>query len=218
MARSQPTVMNLSSTFSASSLSTKDPIASKNLVVLRVSGKPEARERRNSKPDAASSSQGRLKDAHLGGLIDRVAGKPAATDKSQESLEFSESESWSNHEREATGKPVASRTTGNSGNCEAGSRKWPHNFHMSPAVVPHMGKFYSIVRQIYGRSPTDDLNDLDVNAAVWGTFMNVIQAAVLLGRDHMENLRFTKNQHLKSVKQLFQVTEKFIEGQKKTII
>ena len=39
---------------------------------------------------------------------------------------------------------------------------------MSPAVVPHMEKVYSNVRQIYGRSPTDDLNDLDVNNAVVG--------------------------------------------------
>ena len=41
--------------------------------------------------------------------------------------------------------------------------------------------------------------------------MNVtLQAAVHLGRDYMENLRFTKNQLLKSVKLLFQVTEKLI--------
>ena len=35
--------------------------------------------------------------------MDRVAGKSAATDKIQESWEFSESESWSNHEKEVTG-------------------------------------------------------------------------------------------------------------------
>ena len=86
---------------------------------------------------------------------------------------------------------------------------------MSPAVVPRMGKVCSIVRNNYGRSPTDDLNDLDVDTAVWGTFMNVrLQAAVHLGRDYMENLRFTKNQLLKSVKQFFQVTEKLIKDQK----
>ena len=49
----------------------------------------DARARRNAKPDAASSSQGRLKDAYLGGLMVEVAVKPAATDKSQESWEFS---------------------------------------------------------------------------------------------------------------------------------
>ena len=86
---------------------------------------------------------------------------------------------------------------------------------MPPAVVPHMSKVCSIVRKIPGRTPTDDLNDLNVNTAVWGIFMNVtLQTAVHLGRDQMENLRFTKNQLLKSVKQFFQMTEKLIEDQK----
>ena len=40
-----------------------------------------------------------------------------------------------------------------------------------------------------------------------------LQAAVHLGQDFLENLRFTKNQLLKSVKQLFQVTEQLIEDQ-----
>ena len=46
-----------------------------------------------------------------------------------------------------------------------------------------MEKVYSIVRKIYGRSPTDDLNDLDANTAVWSLIMNVtLQATVHLGR------------------------------------
>ena len=56
--KSKPTVMNLSSTVSAGSSSAKDPIASKSPVILRVSGKLDARARRSSKPDAPSSSQG----------------------------------------------------------------------------------------------------------------------------------------------------------------
>ena len=77
-----------------------------------------------------------------------------------------------------------------------------------------MEKVYSIVRQVYGRSPNDDFNNLDVNTVVWVLFMNTtLQAAVHLGRDNMENLRLTKNQLLKSVKQLFQVTEKLIKDQ-----
>ena len=44
--------------------------------------------------------------------------------------------------------------------------------------------------------------------------MNVtLQAAVHLGRDYMENQRFTKNQLPKSVKQLFHVTERLIQDQ-----
>ena len=117
VAKSKPTVMNLSSTVSVSSSSAKDPIASKSPRILRVSVKSYAREGGNSKPDAASSSQGRLKDAYFGGLMDRVAGKPAATDKSQESWESFESESLSHHEKEVTVKPVASRNSGTSENC-----------------------------------------------------------------------------------------------------
>ena len=90
--------------------------------------KLESRMRRNSKLDAASSSQGRLKDAYFCGLMAEVGGKPAATDESRESWEFSESESWSNHEKEVMEKPVASRNPGNSKNSKAGSRNWPHNF------------------------------------------------------------------------------------------
>ena len=50
-----------------------------------------------------------------------------------------------------------------------------------------------------------------------GKFLNVTpQAAVHLGRDYLENLRFTKNPLLKSVKQLVQVTEKLIKDQTET--
>ena len=67
-----------------------------------------------------------------------------------------------------------------------------------------MEKVYSIARQVFGRSQTDDLNYLDENIAIWGICMNVtLQAAVHLGRDYMENLRFTKNQLVNSVKQFF---------------
>ena len=195
--------MNLTLNVSTSSSSVNHPVASKSQGILKASAwKLDARERRNSKPDAALSSQGRLKDAYFGGLMVEVAVKPAATDESQESWEFSESESWSNHEEKVTSKPVASRNSGNSGNSEAGSRKWPHNFHMSPAAVPRMEKVYSVVRQVYGRSPTNDLGDLDVNNAVW---VYSLQAAV--------HLRSTQNQLLKSFSQLFQVTEKLIKDQ-----
>ena len=62
-------------------------------------------------------------------------------------------------------------------------------------------------------SPTDDLKDFDVNTAIWGIPMSVtLQAAVHLEQDHSENLRSTKNQPLKSVRQLFQTTERLIKG------
>ena len=113
VAIAKPTATNLTSTVSTSSSSVNHPIASKSAWILRATtGKPDARARRNSKPDAASSSQGRLKDAYFGGLMAEVAGKPAATEKSEESWEFSESETPSDHEEEVTGKPEASRISG----------------------------------------------------------------------------------------------------------
>ena len=80
---------------------------------------------------------------------------------------------------EVTGKLVASRNSENSGNPKAGNRKWPHNFYMSSAVVPHMEKVCSIVRKIHHRSSSGNYDDFDVNTAFWCIFMNVtLQAAV----------------------------------------
>ena len=103
--------------------------------------------------------------------------------------------SISSRDLEVTGKPIASRNSENSGTLESWKqKKWPHNFHMSPASVPHMKKVYSIVRHFYGRSPTDDLNDLDVDMAIRVLFLSVtLQATVHLGGDFMENLRFSKS-------------------------
>ena len=68
VAKSRPMVMNLVSTVSTSSSSANHLIAFKRPGILKAStGKPDARARRNSKPDAASSSQVRPTDAYLGG-------------------------------------------------------------------------------------------------------------------------------------------------------
>ena len=94
--------MNLSSTVPACSSS------SKNLIdKLTAAGKPASRTRRNSRPDEAPSSQVKLKDIYLGGLMDDSAEKPVAIEENQVLWEFSESQSWSIHEEEVTGKPVA---------------------------------------------------------------------------------------------------------------
>ena len=75
MAKSKSTAMNLSSHVPTSSSSAKSPIASKIPGILIATGKPESRMRRNSESDAASSSQARLQDAYLGGLMDTATGK-----------------------------------------------------------------------------------------------------------------------------------------------
>ena len=126
VAKSKPTAMNLTSTVSTSSSSVNHPIAAKSPEILKEStGKPDARARINSKPNAASSSQGRLKDAYLGGLTVEVAVKPAATNISQESWEFSESESWSNHEKEVTENLLHPEIQKLQGGSSARSKNWP---------------------------------------------------------------------------------------------
>ena len=151
-------------------------VASKSSGILNASsrqigcsGKPDERSKQNSNPDAASSSQGWHKDA----LLDVCTGKHVAPGYE--------------------GYPGNSGIPGNSGDSETEGIIWPHNFNVSPDCVLHMEKVFSIKRRTYGRSPTDDLNDLDVNTALW--VMSVtLQAAVHLGPRLYEKSASTKNQ------------------------
>ena len=63
--------------------------------------------RRNSKSDAASSSQARLQDAYVGGLMDTATGKPVATKEESGDVNLSESETGS--EEDVTGRPFAQK-------------------------------------------------------------------------------------------------------------
>ena len=71
---SRPTAMNLSSSVPASSSSAKNLITSSDLGKLVAVGKRASKTRRNSKPDEAPSSQMKLKDVYLGGLMDEIRG------------------------------------------------------------------------------------------------------------------------------------------------
>ena len=92
--------------------------------------------KRNSKSDAASSSQVRLQDAYLGGLVDTATRKPVATKEDSGDVDHSESETWSFHEEEVTGrtiayktasvKPVASSKSDHPGSPKAERIEWPH--------------------------------------------------------------------------------------------
>ena len=91
-----------------------------SLLENRQAGRDEIRDL--TKPN----SQVKLKDVYFGGLMDHSAEKPFATEVKQVLREFSESESWSVHEDEVTGKlvaykkgaekPAASSISENSGN------------------------------------------------------------------------------------------------------
>ena len=108
VAKSRLTAINLSSTVPASSSSAKgDLITSSDPVKLKAAEKPASRTRRKSRPDEAPSSHVKLKDVYLGGLVDDSAGKLVAKEENQVLCELSESESWSVHEDEVTGEPVA---------------------------------------------------------------------------------------------------------------
>ena len=77
----------------------------------------------------------------------------------------------------AEGKTNAPSKSDHSGNPKAERKERPHNLHVSPATA-----VFSIVRTIYGREHDDHVDDLDVNLAIWGTFLNTtFQAAVHLG-------------------------------------
>ena len=64
------------------------------------------------------------------------------------------------------------------------------------------------MRQRYGLKPDIYIENLDVNAIKWRMFMSVtLQAAVHLGKDD-------ENQPKRTLKQLFNITEKLIRDQK----
>ena len=81
-----------------------------------------------------------------------------------------------------------------------------------------MNKVYSIVRKTYDRGSLDEMEDLNVNAVSWRMFLNTsLQAAVHLGQDHDQNLRFVKNHFWSSLKKLFKETVNLIKNQTEII-
>ena len=104
----------------------------------------------------------KLKDVYFGGLMDDSAEKFVATEENQVLWEFSESESWSVHEDEVTGEPVAYKSAGkpaassiseNSGNPEAERRKWPHNFlHILGSRVLHGQSLFHCDKDLRSRT------------------------------------------------------------------
>ena len=70
--------------------------------------------------------------------------------------------------------------------------------------------FFSIVKGEHD----DPMDDLDVNMAIWGIFLNAtLRAAAHLGQDHEANLRFVKNNLWNRKGQLFREAGKLISDQ-----
>ena len=151
----------------------------------------QSRRWREHNQDAASSSQVWQKDA----ILDESTRRLAAAEKHQELLNFHEN-------LKITRKPVAS---GNS-NSEGTDKIWPHNLQTSTAYIPASWEVFSNTER-YRLSPGDkNGTSLNVNAAMWGIFMSALQSAVHLGKDYSENVRSTRNQPMKPLKQLIQVS------------
>ena len=223
VAKSKSTATNLSSYVPTSSSSAKKSGCIKKSRDTHGSGETESRMRRNSKSDAASSSQARLKDAYPGGLMDTATGKPVGTKEESGDVDLSESETGC--EEDVTGKPVAEKTaavkpcapsrSACQGRPKAEKTEWSHNLQVSPATIHHTEAVFSIVRGIYAREHDDPMNDLDVNMATWGKFLNAtLRAAVHLGQNYEVNLRYVKNNLWNRKRQLFRESGKLISEHK----
>ena len=196
MAKSKPT-LNLVSHTAASSPTAPSSSASNRPGILR-----------------APSQQG-------SNLMAQSAGKLAAED-SDYTRAASSSQVWLS-DAKANDRKLAAAGTNQDQSFQERARKladevdskWPHNYRISRADVPHLEKVYSNLRQPLERKPEDKIEDLDVNTLLWRMFMTVTQqAAVHFGNDYLENLHSTKNQPQRTVKQLFDVTKKLVRDQK----
>ena len=126
--------------------------------------------------DAASTSQVRLKDAYLGGLMEGQRRDPShQEEENSEDSDNPEAGTWYYKEESVAqnnktwGKPLAH---GASSSVHQESRKnteatWDHYIHISPDTSHHMEAFFSMIRKIYGKQPDDPVEDLNVNLAIW---------------------------------------------------
>ena len=87
--------------------------------------------------------------------------------------------------------------------------KWPDNLRVSRALVPHLEKVYTNLRQQLKREPDDKMEDPNVNTMIWGTFMMATQQAdVHLGNDYVDSLHSTKNQPQKDSETIVRCNKK----------
>ena len=220
VSKSRPAVTKKSSFIATSSSSTaSSPIASKSPVMPIASGKPNRRMSiEPSSFDAASTSQVRLKDAYLGGLMEKQRLDPShqEEDEDSEDSDNSAAETWyykgeSGAQNEASEQLLAHWA---SSSVDEESQKnteatWDHYLQISPDTSHFLGVF-SMVRKIYGKQPGDPTEDLNVNLTIWGIFMNTLRPAVHLGKRPWQFKRHDKNLRFKTE------TEKQISGHTET--
>ena len=171
VSKPRPAVMNFSPFIATSSSTASSPIASKSPGMPIASEKPDSR--MSIQPnsfDAASTSQVRLKDPYLGGLMEKQRRNPSNREnEGSEDSDNPEAETWYNkgesvaQNNKALGQPLAH---GASSSIDQENQKdteatWDHYLHTSPntsrfveAVSPWSGK--SMEKQPGG--PMEDLN------------------------------------------------------------
>ena len=44
---------------------------------------------------------------------------------------------------------------------------WPQNLHISREGAEHKDKVFALVRKMYGCGPNDEMEEFDVNGAIW---------------------------------------------------
>ena len=137
----------------------KCPIASISLEMPTASGKPDSRMSvEPSSFDAASTSQVRLKDAYLGGLMEEQRGDPSHQEEENSGdsenpaagIWYYEGEPVAQNKK-AWGNPLAH---GASSSVDQDSQKkteatWDHCLHVSPDTSYYMEAVFSIVRKIF---------------------------------------------------------------------
>ena len=128
----------------------------------------------------------------------------ATEEEDQEHLNFHE-------DSKSTRRLVAS---GNS-ETEGKDKIWPRNLRIIYRLrAEHAEGFLNCETKDIVSVREVKMKNLNMNAAKWRKFMFVtLQAAVHLGTECSENLRSTRNQPKKSLRQLFQVTQKLIIDQ-----
>ena len=156
MSKSRPAVMNCSSCLIATSYSAaSSPIASISPGVPIASGKPDTRmSTESSSLDAASTSQVRMKDAYLGGSMEKQLRLRSGTTRGNK----------------LRGTPCPEQESLGATHC------------LSPHIAGHIALHGS--RLFHGQGNLwKQPGDCDVNLAIWRMFMNTtLRAAVHLGK------------------------------------
>ena len=178
--------------------------------------------------DAASASQVRLKDAYPWRVEEQQGNLTHEKEQISEETDDSEYDPWYYkpvaQTNKACGKPLAGETAESISSAFQKSQNnkeatMEHFFAMSPQTISDTEAVYDMLRKIYGRPSDDPMEDLDVNAAIWGVFMNAtLKAGSHFRNDHDVNLRHVKNSFWRSAGQpFFGETEKLISGLTETI-